>query len=331
MTLRHTLIPAYLVLCILLGGASLAGWMANLVLQLLALPIIVWALMREQKGQPVPARTLVALTAAMVAVVLIQLIPLPPALWANLPGRAHVAEGFELLGQPLPWLPLSLNPEGTVASLLWLLPAIAALLGIVRLGAYRSSLLAWCLIAVTVVSVMVAAMQLTGGRGSPFYFYRVTNFGSGVGFFANSNHQATLLLCTLPFVAALYADRGRSRSVRSASGLAVVLAGVAMILAVGIAINGSLAGVGLGLAVALASLVLLRYRSKAVPVRRRSGADRGHRAHLLRTFERRRADRGGGDEHLVAPDDDWNHAPGGRGSHAAWFGHRQLPGNLSRL
>lgn len=271
MIARHFLVPAYLVLCIILGGGSLSGpaaetfgFVGNVSLQLLALPIMIWALMREQSGQPTPAHTLVLLAAALVAMMLIQLVPLPPAIWTSLPGRERIAAGFEMLGQPLPWLPLSLSPAGSVAGLLWLLPAVAALLGVVRLGAYRSTFLAWTLVGITMVSVLVAGLQVTGGRS--FYLYIITNFGQGVGFFANSNHQATLLFCTIPFVAALYADQGRKRSRRGTSGLVVVLLGVAVVLAVGLALNRSLAGAGLGLASAAASLLLILYRSRPLPV-----------------------------------------------------------------
>ncbi len=268
MTARHFIVPALLVLCLLLGGASIpaeGGYRGNLALQLLSIPVIAWALVRDPGNQPVPARTLLLLAIALVLVILLQLVPLPPSLWTMLPGRERVAEGFTMIGQELPWLPLSLNPEGTVAGLLWLLPAFAALFGIVRLGAYRTSILAWSLIAVTIASVMLAALQLTGGAGSPFYLYQETNFGMGVGFFANSNHQATLLLCALPFAAALYAGRRRSGSVKGTSGLAVMLGGAALVILVGLAINGSLAGAGLGIAVLAASALLLRFRKRRVP------------------------------------------------------------------
>ena len=265
MTFRHAVIPAYLVLCLLLGGASSGGYMSNLVLQLIALPIILWSLMRDQPGQPPAARALLILAALAVIVVLIQLIPLPPAVWTSLPGRERIAEGYALLGHELPWLPLSLARLDTLAALLWLLPALAVLLGILRLGAYRATILAWSLVAVTIASVLVSALQLSGGANNPFYFYEVTNRGFGVGFFASANHQATLLICTIPFVAALFVSRKRSHSVKGSSGLATALTGIALILAVGVAINGSLAGLGLGVGVALMSFLLLRYRSRRVP------------------------------------------------------------------
>lgn len=265
MTIRHFLIPAYLVLCILLGGASAAGFLQNLLLQLLALPILVVALASSGQAMPRAGRALIWLTFAMIVLVLLQLVPLPPSVWTALPGRESVTAGYEMLQQPLPWLPISLSPDSTLAALLWLLPAFAVLLGVLKLGAYRPSFIVWALIGVIVVSVMVASLQLTGGRDSPFYFYRITNFGLGVGFFANSNHQATLLLSAIPFAAALYAARGRSKSVKTTSGLLVALTGVGMILAVGLAIGGSLAGFGLGIASAAASFLLVRYRGGRAP------------------------------------------------------------------
>jgi O-antigen ligase len=272
MTIRHFVIPAYLVLCILLGGASAAGFLQNLLLQLLALPILVIALASSSQAMPRAGRALIWLALALVALVLVQLVPLPPGIWTRLPGREFVTAGFQMLQQPLPWLPISLSPDATLAGLLWLLPAFAVLFGILRLGAYRPSYIVWALMGVVVASVMVASLQLTGGRDSPFYFYRITNFGLGVGFFANSNHQATLLLSIIPFVAALYAARGRAKSLKTSSGLLLALSGVAMILAVGLAIGGSLAGFGLGIASAAASYLLFHYRRGPAPWWTLSGA-----------------------------------------------------------
>ena len=47
--IRVLILPGYLLLCLLLGGSSAANW-ANVALQLLALPLIFWAL--SAKGLP---------------------------------------------------------------------------------------------------------------------------------------------------------------------------------------------------------------------------------------------------------------------------------------
>lgn len=264
--LRLATVPLYLLLCLVLGGASAAGVWINMLLQLMAIPLIVWAILsRRSAPLPAPARQLMVLLLLLLALIAIQLVPLPPGLWTALPGREPVAEGFRLLGQPLPWLSISLAPYRTIASALWLLPAIAVLLGIVKLGNYKPAWLAWGLALVTAVAVAIGALQVAGNEQSPWYFYEITNYGNATGFFANSNHNATLLVATIPFLTALYLKaRSADRSMQASSGMFVILAGALTVVIVGIAINASLAGLGLTVPVGIASLILLRSRTKPV-------------------------------------------------------------------
>lgn len=253
--IRHWVVPMYLFACLVLGGASAAGFVANLLLQLAALPLIGWSLWHAwQPGAPLSrsVRALLALLAALVLVMLVQLIPLPPAVWTWLPGRAPVADGYRLLGVPLPWLSLTLAPAGAFASLLWLLPAIAALLATVIPGAFRGRGIGAVIVAVTLLSVAIGGLQVIGGDSA--YFYKITNYGVAVGFFANANHNATLLLVCIPFLAALGTTVLRRRSSpRSASAIRLLLGAGYAVIAVGLLINGSLAGVGLGVPTAMAT------------------------------------------------------------------------------
>lgn len=262
---RHFLIPFFLLLCIMLGGASLAGYQVNLALQLMALPILVAAFVATPHGQQVSARTLQWLAAAMFGLMALQLVPLPPAVWTALPGRGDVATGFELLGQPLPWLPVSLSPDETLADILWLLPAAAVLFGMLRLGAFRPQLIAWTIVGATFVAILMGTVQVGGGASSPFYFYDVTNRGVAVGPFANANHMATLMLVCIPFLFALMGRAKGQRKSTSQSGIVTICAAMLVLVLVGLLINRSLAGVGLAVPVVLSSLLLLRRRA-GVPV-----------------------------------------------------------------
>ena len=258
-SLRHGIIPLYLVLCIFLGGSSRGHW-ANMVLQLVAIAIIAWAALTRRPAQWVKsATTLALLVGATLVVIAVQLLPLPPAMWTALPGRGFIANGFALLGQPLPWLPISLAPYQTIASALWLLPPIAVLAGILRLGAFRASWLAGALALATFAAVLVGTLQIASGdpAASPWYFYRVTNFGLATGFFANSNHMATLLVVAIPFVVALFGSRWtRARSTQASASKTAILAGGLLVILLGLALNGSLAGWGLGVPVVAASVLL---------------------------------------------------------------------------
>ncbi|MDT9599699.1 O-antigen ligase family protein [Sphingosinicella rhizophila] len=264
---RLGLIPAYLLLCLLLGGASAAGYWVNMLLQLLAIPIILWALIVQRSTPMAKAgRQLMLLLFLIVLLVLVQLVPLPPSLWTVFPGREQIADGYRMLDQPLPWLPISLSPHETISSSLWLLPAIAILLGILQLGYFKASWLTWVVVAVAIVSVALGALQIMGGEASSWYFYQITNFGASTGFFSNANHFATLMVVTLPFLAALYLNgRGHGRSVQHSSGLFVILSGALTVIVVGIALNGSLAGLGLSVPVLAATLMMIFSRKKKLP------------------------------------------------------------------
>lgn len=258
---RPAIMPIYLALCLLLGGSSAGGFVVNMLLQILAICVISWVLFSSTSTLPSrQAAVPLAIVALITAIVAVQLVPLPPAIWSQLPGREAVAAGFELLGQPLPWLPLSLAPADTVSSFLWLLPAFALFLGILLLGAYRSAWIAGTVVAVALFGVMLGAIQLAGGSDSIAYFYDRTNRGIAVGTFANGNHFATLLLVSIPFIAALYRHLTQ-KAHRPASATFSMLAVAAILtLAVGIAINGSLAGIGLFIPVALASMLMLNWK-----------------------------------------------------------------------
>lgn len=251
--IRHAIVPVFLLTCLLLGGASAAGFTANFLLQLLSLPLIGWALWTMlQERPPAQIRAPLGLLAIFVTIAVLQLVPLPPALWTLLPGRGPVVEGYRLLGIPLPWLPLTLTPNIAPSSLLWLLPAIAVLLSVIVLGAFRGRGIAAAIVAVTLASVALGALQVIGGTGA--YLYQITNYGVAVGFFANANHNATLLLVCIPFLAALQATLlKRSTSQRSASAIRLLVAATYAVVFVGLLINSSLAGIGLSVPVALIS------------------------------------------------------------------------------
>ena len=259
-------IPVYMVLCLVFGGASAAGLWANVILQLLAIAILCWVFATE--GGPAighATRQLVVLTMLVASIPLVQLVPLPPAIWSELPGREAVVETFRLVGRPLPWLPMTLTPYQTFASLLWTLPALAVLSALLRQGAQDGGRIAWAIVSVMAASVLIGALQISGGEASPWYFYRITNYGVTVGFFSNANHMATLLAVSLPFLAALYlSGRNRARN-DSGSGAQLAITGAMLLLVVvGLFINGSLAGLGLMLPVAAASGLMTMRRKPPV-------------------------------------------------------------------
>ena len=260
-SLRHSVIPFYLLACLLLGGSTRAPW-PNMVLQLGAVAILAWAALarpRFEAGRP--GAQLAAIVAAVLGLIAIQLVPLPPAVWSALPGRDAIGHGFDLLGQPRPWLPLSLAPYDTLASALWLLPPLAILAGVLRLGAYRQMWMAVAILIATLAGVILGTLQITSADvvTSPWYLYSITNHGSLAGFFANSNHMATLLVATVPFLVAMYGagrSGGSSQRAHASAGQLAILGGAMLVVVLGILLNRSLAGLALGLVVLGASALV---------------------------------------------------------------------------
>src|SRR5205085_11376554 len=100
------------------------GIWQNAALQLGGLVIIAWTAI-DKGGQPVSAhaRRLLLIAMAGIGVVALQTLPLPPSLWAH-GARERIAEGYLLLGMPVPWLSISLTPYGSLATLLCAIPPL---------------------------------------------------------------------------------------------------------------------------------------------------------------------------------------------------------------
>jgi O-antigen ligase len=130
--------------------------------------------------------------------------------------------------------------------------------------------MAGALLIGTALAIVVGALQVASGPTSAWYFYPITNTGA-VGFFANGNHMATLLLAAIPFVPALLLSGKSQQRLRgkSAATITIAIAALGLIL-IGIALNRSLAALLLVLPVLLATGLMIpvgwRLRWVAVPL-----------------------------------------------------------------
>jgi O-antigen ligase len=251
--------PAYLFACLILGGSAQGIWQ-NMVLQLAGIAIIAWAALdRSEERLPPAARQLLLLGVATVAVVAIQLVPMPPTLWAHSGPRQQIASDFRSLGIGVPWQPLSVAPAATLDALFKIVPALAMICAMVRLRAYLSRWLAVALFAGALAGIALGAMQIasiTGAEISPLYLYPDTSVGRAVGFFANADHMATLLVIALPFLAATVAA-ARSANMQRYSAVIAMTTGLALVVLIGLAMNGSLAAYTLVLPVLAASALIV--------------------------------------------------------------------------
>ena len=209
--------------------------------------------------------TLWRFAARILAVPLLQLVPLPPALWTHLPGRDVVVAAFELIGRRPAWAPLSMAPRATWLSALSLLPPLAVFLSVLTLGEPERRLFSLLAIAFGVASALLGLVQYAQGETSSLRFFEVTNPTSAVGFFANKNHFAALLYSIMPLAAAWLAagvaatrgSSGRGRDpARAAPLLALAMAVALVVLCVAELIAASRAGLILTLVGLFAALAL---------------------------------------------------------------------------
>ena len=197
------------------GGASQSHALRLALVELASLPLLVLASRRLiTTGRWRDHRFALSLLAALVAIPLIQLIPLPPAIWTGLPGRDQMVLALELAGIQPGWSPLSLTPDRTWASALALAPPAAFLLAVLSLSHIQRERLVQLCIAAAIASILLGAAQLASG-GDSLYLWSWTGAGSVTGFFANRNHLASLLLITLPFAITFGAATLRRRDQRT--------------------------------------------------------------------------------------------------------------------
>jgi O-antigen ligase len=250
------LLAAFLALVFMTGGASRFDVQSLVILRPLSVLACAAALLTLKRSHFQGRSLLIGGFGAMIALALLHLLPLPPALWQSLAGRQELADVDKIFGLNGVWRPLTLTPMNgmhSVASML--VPTAVFLLGVQlsRDDLYR---LLPVLIALGAISGLLGLLQVIGGAESPFYFYRITNDGSAVGLFANRNHAAVLLACLLPMLAVFASNANGSADEKYSRQL--FAAAIAIVLVPLILVTGSRSGLLIALFGLLSALLLYR-------------------------------------------------------------------------
>jgi O-antigen ligase len=276
---------AFTMVCaVVLGGGAQRGYLSDAILQFLAVPLLLvalWRLLDLRSGSPDKIRSLrweLSFCGVIVLVPLLQLVPLPPAIWSALPGRQPETAVFNLLGGELPWMPISMAPELTWLGALSLIPPVAIFLGCILLSYRERRLMTLVVLAMAVVSAFVGLVQFAQGASGWFRFYK-TDASSVDGFFGNRDHLAALLYVTTVVAAAWVIDttfNARSRGRFDTATIVPLIASfiTLVVLVAGQTMTRSRAGLGLTIVALLAGFVLAYFDRRAVARpghRRRSG------------------------------------------------------------
>jgi O-antigen ligase len=188
-------------------------------------------------------------------------------------GRIPAPGALVALVVALPLLHLLLRPLGAERALWSVLPACALYLATLTLSARRQRALVTVIVALALAGLLLGLAQLAAGPDSPLYFYANTNRGASVGLFANRNHQAALLLMSLPLAfGAVAAAAARPEDDGSARLLAIVAASVlAVVMLLGLAVTQSRSGLLLGMVALVACAAMLLSLRKRRGMRRALG------------------------------------------------------------
>lgn len=245
---------ALLTLAFVFGGESRDNPLSTMMIELLGVTLLaatVWS--RALAGTGRVGWSEIALLGVIFLVPLLQLIPLPPDLWTTLPGRDEAVATLRLAGIEPGWAPLSLDPEATFRSLLWLVPPAALFLAVGDLETGARFRLAGVVLALCIASLILGGLQITDSDGGLFPSPAGGHTDLPIGFFANRNHQGIAMVAALPFAAAFAAIWGSASSQR-ARAANMVFAALVALLVVGVLVTRSRAALTLSGPTLLASI-----------------------------------------------------------------------------
>jgi len=234
----------------LAGGASRADAAGQFLVRSGAWIALILILLFGERPSSVP-RPIALLVLAALALVLLQLVPLPPGLWQALPGRALLSEAAAASGQAQPWRPLSIAPDATFNAASSLVVPCVVLLLMAGLRENERQWVPGALLALILLSSMVGLLQFSGARlNNPLVNEPV---GEVVGTFANRNHFAVLVALGCLIAPVWAFSTGRSSEWRG-----VVAFGLVPLFALTILASGSRAGMIAGGLAIVIGLVLAR-------------------------------------------------------------------------
>ena len=219
----------------LFGGQSVEPMFVQSIPQAVAVLAIAFVCVSAPRASLAPgAMPMLAIVGATLALVLIQLLPLPYRIWSALPGREVAVATLQAARIGTPWHALSIDPGATLQSALTLLPALAMLVTGLMLDRQGLRKVIVAILACAGVSLLLGWLQMLAGTQSALYAYGDQHERLSTGLFSNRNHQAdALCLGVLMAGALLYTVSPRVEVLRQRgvliASLAVALIGLGVL------------------------------------------------------------------------------------------------------
>ncbi|RPF71537.1 O-antigen ligase family protein [Aurantiacibacter spongiae] len=198
------------VLAVLVGGGGVAYGLRNLAVQLFALLVLALNGRRTIEFVQRGPRVLVALVLATLALPLLQLVPLPPAVWRSLPQRDLAGESLAIAGYDAGiWYPFSLDRARTLVAFCGTLaPATVIAVG-TTLGQQGRIRLVRTLIVAALGAFALGTIQILSANTAAFPFINPPRPDILYATFANRNSTGLFFVITLVALIAVPWPKGR--------------------------------------------------------------------------------------------------------------------------
>ncbi len=248
-------LTGWLAVVFLFGGSSRVDSSSLLLLYPLSVILLAYAVFGLSWDHVKHNRFLFGLAALILGLPLLQLLPLPHAIWSSLPGRDLIVAIDAQAGASDVWRPLSMAPRLTESAFWSLIAPVATLVLAVQLSNRQRIALVSSVLAIGVMDVLISAIQLFQGSSSVLYLHRITSRTLPVGLFANRNHQGLFLAIVLILLAFWSVKsgffRGMGRHLRKEYLAGLITLGGAAILLPLVLVTGSRSGTMLAVAALL--------------------------------------------------------------------------------
>ena len=106
-----------IIIAAIFGGGGRGYPLTEMIIELAALPALLLALSGRFTGEAKAAYAVpIGLLAAIFLLILVQVMPLPPSLWHQFPGRGALLDVAKMAGQENIWRSWSIDPQTTFRS-----------------------------------------------------------------------------------------------------------------------------------------------------------------------------------------------------------------------
>lgn len=253
------------------GGGQ--GFFGDVLAQLAALFLLAACLFNPHSELASSSRTRKLLAVAFIATVLfVPLLQLYP--WQSASAYAiKMQQDLQNAGVLSASSRLFKN-YGAERALFFLLPACSVFIATLQLTKPNRYRLLIAIGVIVLLNIFLGFAQLAQGQNSPLRLYAITNATEAVGFFANRNHLASLLMMCFPMAVAITAWWAHQRNTYQAKSPMLVIGGalLCVLIILAIAVARSRAGLLLGMIGGVMCLPALFALPKAPGFKRLLGA-----------------------------------------------------------